>query len=304
MKKIITSLVLISGIGLLAGCKKFLDQQPLAQVSVNQFYKSKYDVAAAVAGMYGEFQQQMIGDNQYKERLLYWGDYRSDNFERFLSYTNTNTTEVTLNSITPDDEFADWSGLYTVIGRANSNIKYVAGAAQTDNTVTQAVIDKAIAESYTVRAMCYFYIVRVWGAAPVWTEPYENIASDPERERTAADKIITDVIIPDLTKAYSLITKGQTPVVWNVSEGAVCAALADVYMWKKDYANAIVWINNLFKAKSPTGSVYTGTTGAFLQPGATWKNIFTSPATSIESIWDIHWDYTKNGCACMITSWT
>jgi hypothetical protein len=71
----------------------------------------------------------MIGDAQYKERVLYWGDYRSDNFERFLSYTNNNTTEVTLNSITTDDEFADWSGLYTVIGRANSNIKYVAGAA-------------------------------------------------------------------------------------------------------------------------------------------------------------------------------
>jgi hypothetical protein len=304
MKKIIVSLVLISGIGLLSGCKKFLDQQPLSQVSISQFYKSKYDVDAAIAGMYGAFQQQMIGDAQYKERILYWGDYRSDNFERFLSYTNNNTTEVTLNSITPDDEFADWSGLYTVIGRANSNIKYVAGAAQSDILVTKAVVDKALAESYTIRAMCYFYIVRVWGAAPVWTEPYENISDDAEKARTPADQIITDVIIADLTKAYGLITKGQTPVVWTVSEGAVCAALADVYMWKKEYANAIIWMNNLFKAKSPTGSVYTGTTGAFLQPGATWKTIFTAPATSIESIWDLHWDYTKNGCACMITSWT
>jgi hypothetical protein len=40
-------------------------------------------------------------------------------------------------------------------------------------------------------------------------------------------------------------------VVWTVSEGAVCAALADVYMWKKDYGNAILWMNNLFKAKEP-----------------------------------------------------
>jgi hypothetical protein len=156
MKKIIYSLLLISSIAFMAGCTKFLDQKPLSQVSVSQFYKSKYDVDAALAGMYAAFQQQMIGDAQYKERILYWGDYRSDNFERFLSYTTTNTTEVTLNGITTDDEFADWSGLYTVIGRANSNIKYVAGAAANDNTVTQAVIDKALSESYAMRAMCYF----------------------------------------------------------------------------------------------------------------------------------------------------
>jgi glutathione peroxidase-family protein len=37
------------------GCKKFLDQQPLSQVSVSQFYKSKYDVDAAIAGMYAHF---------------------------------------------------------------------------------------------------------------------------------------------------------------------------------------------------------------------------------------------------------
>jgi len=304
MKKISYSLVLIGSMVLIAGCNKFLDQKPLSQVSVSQFYKSKYDVDAAVAGMYSAFQQQMIGDAQYKERVLYWGDYRTDNFERFLSYTNNNTTEVTLNGITTDDEFADWSGLYTVIGRANSNIKYVAGAAATDIAVTQAVIDKALTESYAIRAMCYFYIVRVWGDAPVWTEPYENVTQDPEKARTAADLVITENIIPDLTKAYGLIVKAQTPVVWSINEGAICAMLADVYMWKKDYANAIVWINNLFKAKSPTGSVYTGTTGAFLQPGATWKNIFTTPAASIESIWNIHWDFTKNACACMITSFT
>jgi hypothetical protein len=304
MKKILYSLVLIGSISVIAGCSKFLDKKPLAQVAVSQFYKTKYDVDAAVAGMYSAFQQQMIGESQYKERVLYWGDYRSDNFERFLSYTTTNTTEITLNGITTDNEFADWSGLYTVIGRTNSNIKYVPGAAATDNTVTQTVINKALAESYAMRAMCYFYIVRVWGDAVVWTEPYESVAQDPEKPRTAADKVITENIIPDLLQAYSLTVKAQTPVVWSLSEGAICAILADVYMWKKDYANAILWINNLYKAKSPTGSVYTGTTGAFLQPGATWKTIFTAPATSIESIWNIHWDYTKNACACMTTSYT
>ena len=42
----------------------------------------------------------------------------------------------------------------------------------------------------------------------------------------------------------------------------------------------------------------------YLQPQGTWKNIFTSPSTSIETIWSIHWDFEKNDCACMTTSWT
>jgi hypothetical protein len=70
--------------------------------------------------------------------------------------------------------------------------------------VTKAVVDKALAESYAMRAMCYFYIVRVWGDAPVWTEPYENVSEDPEKARTPADQVITENIIADLTKAYGL----------------------------------------------------------------------------------------------------
>jgi hypothetical protein len=89
--------------------------------------------------------------------------------------------------------------------------------------------------------------------------------------------------------------------------------MADVYMWRShddqimpDYANAIVWIKNLFKAKAPTGKVYTGTQTANssglspdLVPTAEWKTIFTNPAANIETIFNIHWDVSANGCPCM-----
>ncbi|ANH83995.1 hypothetical protein A8C56_15790 [Niabella ginsenosidivorans] len=304
MKKLNYSIIILCIITVCSGCNKFLDVSPQSQVAQSKFYKTLYDVNAAVAGMYAGFQQQMIGEAQYKERALYWGDYRSDNFDRFLSYTTITTTELAMNSLTTDNEFSDWSGLYTVIGRANANIKYIPGAAITDSKVTQDVMNKALAESYAMRAICYFYIVRVWGDAPVWTTPMESLTDTLEKPRVAADKLIDELIIPDLTNAYSLVVKNQTPSVWTLGEGAICAILADVYMWKHDYANAIVWINNLFKAKGPTGALYAGASGANLQPQATWKSLFTAPNTSIESIWSIHWDFLKNDCACMVTSWT
>lgn len=288
----------------MGSCKKFLTEAPVAQLSADKFYKSKYDVDAATAGMYLSFQSTMVGEGQYLDRYHYWGDFRSDNFDRFLQYTTTHVSEVAMNAITPDNIYTDWSKLYTVIARANSNIKYIPGVMALDASVTQAVVNANLAQSYAMRAMCYFYIIRVWGDAPIWLEPYDDLQVDPERPREAASKILDEVVIKDLTTAYNLIVKNQNAAVFYINEGAICAALADAYMWKRDYTNAIVWINNLFKAKSPKGAVYAGTSDANLEPTATWKSVFTNPAASNESIWSIHWDYVANGCACNVTSYT
>jgi hypothetical protein len=288
----------------LGSCKKFLTEAPVSQVASEDFYKSKYDVDAAMAGMYSAFQLTMVGESQFNDRYHYWGEFRADNFDRFLSYTTTYTTEIALNALTTDNPYADWSRLYTVIARANSNIKYIPGVAALDNNVTPAVVNANLAQSYALRAMSYFYLVRVWGDAPVWLEPYENSELNAEKERTKAAVILDDVIIKDLKLAYDLTVKNQNASVYYINEGAICAALADAYMWKKDYTNAILWINNLFKARSPKGTVYTGTSDANLEPTASWKSIFTSPPSSIETIWSIHWDYTTNGCACMQISFS
>lgn len=308
MKKII-AICILGTVMSLGGCKKFLEEKPLSQVSLDQFYRTKFDVDAAMAGMYSAFQIEMIGEKvntgkQYTEKYLYWGEYRADNFDRFVIYTRPYVDEVVLNSLTPTNQFSDWTGLYNVIGRANNNIKYIPKAAAIDSRITTEIVNSYLSQSYALRAMSYFYLVRVWGDAVVRLEPYEDLSQPSEAARTPKDQVINDVIIPDLMKAYDLTVKGAKPVVWNLGEGAICAMLADVYMWKKDYPNAIIWIKKLFDAKSPTGSTYTGLNETNLQPAATWKSIFTSPASSQEAIWSIHWDYLKNGCACMQSSWS
>ncbi|SHG31414.1 RagB/SusD family nutrient uptake outer membrane protein [Pedobacter caeni] len=289
---------------LLGGCKKFLTEKPLAQVAIGDFYKNRYDMEASLTGVYSAFQQEMVGKEQYTEKYLYWGEYRSDNFDRFLAYTKDYVDEIALNGLTPTNQFSDWSGLYAVIGRANSTIKFMPQAAALDVTLTPALADSYLSQAYALRAVSYFYLVRVWGDAPIRLEPYVDIAEPADYPRESKDKVISQVIIPDLEKAYSLVVKGSKPVVYNMGEAAICATLADVYMWKKDYPNAIKWIKNLFAAKNPLGTVYAGLSDANLQPSASWKTLFAAPATSNESIWSIHWDYLKNGCACMQSSWT
>jgi starch-binding outer membrane protein, SusD/RagB family len=313
MKKILCYSLLLS-VFLFSNCKKLVDEEPLSDGTLDQFFKTKYDVYAAVAGMYGAFQQTMIGESQFNNRVTWWGDARSDNIQN--STPNSNSNEVHFNNLTPNNAYADWSPLYNVIGRANLNIAkipLVNNYAKAAERLSEAEIKTYTAQSYAMRAICYFWILRVWGDAPIRTSPFLSLDDNPFAARDSKTKV-KQQIISDLQTAYDLTTKNASPVVWYLGEGAIAAIMADVYMWKShdneiqpEYANAIVWIKNLFKAKAPTGKVYNGTPTPNAQglspdlvPTAEWKTIFTNPAANIETIWSIHWDVTANGCPCMM----
>jgi starch-binding outer membrane protein, SusD/RagB family len=315
MKKIIISFAALCAV-LVIGCKKMVDEKPLSDGILEYFYKTKFDADAAMAGMYGEFQQVMVGDAQFKNRYTFWGEGRSDNFEK-SGYASNSFNEMHFNSLTANNDFADWTGLYRIIGRANMNIakfpeinKYAKPGSK--EVVDAPTLNSYMAQCYAMRAVCYFYIVRVWGDAPIRTEPYLDSNQDAEQARDPKEKVL-DQIVADLQKAYELSPKGVNANVWYLHEGAISATLADVYMWKKDYPNAIKWMQLLFKAKGAKGAVYNATgTGAIgsggsasnLETTANWKNQFTAPTFSHETIWSIHWDYTNNGCPCMAAAST
>ena len=80
MKKIVnTSLALIFLSGLiLGGCEKFLDKQPVSQLSRDKFWKSPKDADIWIAGMYDGL-QKTLGSNFY-----IWGEVRGDNNHSFI----------------------------------------------------------------------------------------------------------------------------------------------------------------------------------------------------------------------------
>ena len=310
---IIAALVLMT-IGL-GSCKKDVTLAPTSGVVPSAYFKNQKDITATLAGIYSGFQEEMTGDGSGKDEgygghYHFWGEARSDNFTQ-STFGTFSTLEMVTNTLEFANGAADWAGLYKVIGRTNLALQYFPQVPQYDPNVTPAILNTALAQAYAMRAESYFYIVRVWGDAPLWTTPYLDPTQPGSKPRTKAITLIDSLIIPDLQKAYTLIQKNQTPVVWNINEGAICAILADVYMWRAglpgigsaaDYQNAIVWYTNLFKAKTATGGTYAGASTANLEPAATWKNLFLTPANSVESIWSIYWDYTVNGCACIPVS--
>ena len=313
MKKIF-GITLLSVLFVLGSCKKLIDEKPISEGRLDEFLRTKLGADVAIAGMYGEFQTTMIGGHgsQNQNRMTWWGEARADNWEERPTYRTSNSTEIDFNALTELNSYASWAPLYSTIGRANLLLKRLPeindyAAPGTAEQISQSVLDSYMAQSYAMRALCYFWIARVWGDAPIRTEPYESIAEEAEQARDPKEKVL-ELCESDLLKAYELIPKNQTPTVWYLNEGAICAILADLYMWKHDYPNAIIWFKRLFAAKAPSGKVYnaagttvTGSGGALtdLQPGLTWNAQFIQPASNLESIFSIHWEDAVNDCACM-----
>jgi len=311
MKKIF-NIAIVSLIITFTSCNKLVDEQPVSEGTLKDFFKSKLDADAAIAGMYGEFQHTMIGEAQFQNRITWWGEARSDNWETRTAYATNATNEIHFNGLTENNTYADWSPLYSTIGRANLLLKNLPlikdySPVGSIGSLPLALEDSYTAQSLAMRALCYFWIVRVWGDAPLRLEPYENVFEQAEQARDPQDKIL-EQCIADLERAYALTVKNATPTVWYLGEGAICSIMADIYMWKKDYPNAIIWFKRLFAAKAPTGKVYnaagtltTGSGGAIadLQSGISWNTQFLTPAASVESIFNIHWNFVANGCACM-----
>lgn len=299
MKKTILNITLLAALAITAGgCEKFLDERPPTQVPVDSYFKNTKDINAALTGVYASLQMEMTGGGTGGTwgKYYFWGEGRADNFDK-TQYNFAHALEIAFNGLTSGNAASNWTGLYRTIGRANNCIKNIPLVPQYDRTATKAIIDNAMAQSYALRALSYFWIVRLWGDAPIWLEPYTDVNENPRKARESKDKIINEVIIPDLEKAYELVPKNATPSQWLIGEGAICAIMADVYMWRNEYQKALPWFNNLFKAKAPTGKVYTGMSASDLVAQADWKKVFTN-ANTIENIFSIHWDFTVNGCAC------
>ncbi len=312
MMKKIFSIAALCCLMLLGSCDKSIDEQPISEGTLKDFFKNKIDADAAIAGMYGEFQQTMIGEGQHQNRITWWGESRSDNWERRLAYSTNATDEIESNGLTEINSFSDWSFLYSTIGRANLLIKKLPEIKNFSPPGTIGSLPATLEASYTaqahaMRALCYFWIARIWGGAPIRLEPYLSISEQAEQARDSQAKVLDQCIL-DLQKAYDLTAKNTTPNVFFLGEGAISAIMADIYMWRKDYPNAIVWFKRLFASRAPTAKVYNasgaGVTGsggsaADLQPGTTWNTQFVTPAASVESIFSIHWEFVANGCACM-----
>ena len=214
-------------------CKKFLDVDPISEIPADKMWQNQRDVNAGIAEIYSSF-RIALNSNYFN-----WGEMRSDNFVLFNEQPNE-YGRLIANQLTTDMASTNWNTLYKVISNTNFAIQKIPGAEITDG----ALKNDYLAQAYAMRALCYFYAVRVWGAVPVYLDPIDNIEKGEFRTRTPMVDVLRNVILPDLSRAEQLINPANVERK-RLSRQAIYAIQADVYMWLEDYDSADKTIDKL-----------------------------------------------------------
>ena len=282
MKKIIVfscfSLFVVS----FYSCNK-LDQQPISTLPASSFWKTAEDAKTGNAAIYAGLQ------NTFSKTFTEWGDARSDN----LTYggTGENQVNISLNGLDALTSSADWANLYNTIQRANLAIKYLPTLyTATPKQLSKTDYNNYMAQAYGVRAFMYFWAVRLWTdkdgsdlSVPVRLTPYESLDSNPLSVRQTSKYVFDNVIIPDLTKALSMVdTTSFNP--FFITKGAILSMQAEVAMWQERYNDVI----------SITKQITAMNRFSLVQDQTLYKNVF-SIGTTAENIWTLDWHYQTDG---------
>jgi starch-binding outer membrane protein, SusD/RagB family len=222
-------------------CTKFLEEEPTNFISPGTGLSSEKVARAFANGAYSDLtgflngQSGSYGGNTYNLMEFMTGKATTDlgqtgfvNFQN-LTYNNTSFYVDTW-----------WQRLYLGVGASNLAIESIPPI----SAVSDADKTNMLAEARTLRALYYFYLVRLYGAVPMVTEVPKNL--NLNLERTPAKEIYDKVIIPDLLEAEKS-TLPWSDATGKVSMSAVKSILADVYL---TYAGAAINGGQEFYAES------------------------------------------------------
>lgn len=206
------------------GCSDFLKENAPSNLTPTSFYTIPDHAEAAIASVYADM--RFMGDG---------AGIFSSNWQLLEAITGTSTTETAQNSdlnnlygLVYDGNTQHvvnyWNGLYKIVAQANQVLEKVPPITPMD----AAQKNKILGEAKFLRAWAYFYIVRLWGDAPLVTKP-QTASSEDFRPARASQEDIYKLIVEDLTAAEG------AGLPWmnsngRVSQAAVKSLLSKVYL--------------------------------------------------------------------------
>ncbi|MGF7078722.1 RagB/SusD family nutrient uptake outer membrane protein [Mucilaginibacter sp. UYCu711] len=254
--KTFKNILVLTCLLLTCSCKKFLEEKPSSFLTPESDLSSAKVARAFANGPYQNLQGLLngqsgsYGGNTYNLLEFMTGKANSD-----LGQTGFVSFQTLTYSSTSFYFDTWWQQMYLGIGAANLAIQKIPTI--TAAGLTDAQKTNMVAEARTLRALYYFYLVRMYGAVPEITAPPKDL--NLQVPRTPAKQIYDEVIIPDLLAAEKS-TLPYKDVTGKVSMGAVKSILADVYL---TYAGAAINGGTANYAESAKRSLDVITNGGY-----------------------------------------
>lgn len=245
---------------LFTGCGDFLDILPTDKVVLENYWKEKQDVTSAVNACY-----EALADEQVVTRMGVWGELRSDNVVAG-SNTPNEINEMLKENLLPSNPMCSWAGFYNVINRCNIVCHYAPAVADAANggdpNYSKDELDATIAEATALRALSYFYLIRTFRDVPYTKEPSiddnQNYFLPATPFEQVLDSLIADleVVKDNALRRYELerVNNKHVTVPANnssrITRWAIYTLLADLYLWKGDWDNVILYCDKVIDYKT------------------------------------------------------
>lgn len=233
-----------------ASCKKFLEEKPTNFITPESSLSSLKVARAFTNACYQFLQSSMLGGQPSSYGGNTWNlmEFMTGKSNSDLGQTNFNLFQNLNYNATSFYVDTWWQNLYKGVGACNQAIEQL--PVITAPGLTDEVRTNMVAEAHTMRALYYFFLVRMYGAVPAVTEVAKEV-SGLNLPRTAAKDIYDNIIIPDLLLAE------QSTLPWKdntglVSMGFIKSLLADVYL---TYAGAAINGGEQYYAESAKRSL-------------------------------------------------
>lgn len=208
------------------GCSSaFLEEEDPTNIAPETFFTNPEDAESAVRGTYENFRFHSEGAGIF-----------SANFQLLDALSGTAETETGQNSdlnnlygyqYTGDNLHLQqwWQQCYEGIANANLAIEKI----PTIPTITEESALKWVGQAKFLRAFYYFWVVRLWGDAPLIVRPIFTWTDNEVNAPRASSQAIYDLIVKDLQDAEAA-GFAETDNTGYASKMAVKSLLARVYL--------------------------------------------------------------------------
>lgn len=227
--------IIACSLWLLSSCKNLLDVEPYSFSSDQNYYQNEGQILRAVNGAYASLQSLYINDCFYSLTEM-----RADNTNYQFDETDRGAQqreEIDEFMITSTNNFVNtcWRILYTNIQQTNVLLDRVDAVTFSDDSLKK----RYIGETKFLRALQYFYLVRLFGDVPLLihevTDPEKAFSEGRAKTEEVYQQIISDAqeAIETLPVSYNGNDKGRA------TKGAALTLLGEVYLTRKEYDLAV-----------------------------------------------------------------
>ncbi len=226
----IASVALLGSSMLMAtSCNDWLGLSPENSVTAADYWKTESDVESAMTGIYCSWVNA-------SNRIFMHGEMRGDYLAPYT--TNDAYTNIRECNIASTNTWVAWQAYYTVINNCNLLLEKADEALEADASFSATSCAQYKAAATTVRALMYFYLIRVYKDVPYVTWAYYS----DDIERDCAPSKQTDILDDLISQLEEIESQNSLPYSYSSTDVAankgqvtmyfLKALLADMYRWQ------------------------------------------------------------------------